>query len=55
MSMLRTIVTALAVGFTALAAAQLKAGFKKIGDAMTAEWLKTAGADGKAIVNAYRK
>jgi TRAP-type C4-dicarboxylate transport system substrate-binding protein len=35
--------------------AQLKADFKKIGDTMTAEWLKTAGADGQAIVDAYRK
>jgi TRAP-type transport system periplasmic protein len=35
--------------------AQLKADFRKIGDTMTAEWLKTAGADGQAIVNEYRK
>jgi TRAP-type C4-dicarboxylate transport system substrate-binding protein len=35
--------------------AQLKADFKKIGDTMTAEWLNTAGADGKAVVDAYRK
>jgi len=28
---------------------------KKIGDTMTADWLKTAGADGQAIVEAYRK
>jgi TRAP-type C4-dicarboxylate transport system substrate-binding protein len=35
--------------------AQLKADFRKIGDTMTAEWLKTAGPDGKAIVDAYRK
>jgi TRAP-type C4-dicarboxylate transport system substrate-binding protein len=35
--------------------AQLKADFKKIGDTMTAEWLKTAGADGQAIVDSYRK
>jgi TRAP-type transport system periplasmic protein len=35
--------------------AQLKADFKKIGDTMTAEWLATAGPDGKAIVDAYRK
>lgn len=34
---------------------QLKADFKKIGDTMTAEWMKTAGADGQAIVDAYRK
>ena len=35
--------------------AQLKADFRRIGDTMTAEWLKTAGADGQAIVDAYRK
>jgi len=35
--------------------AQLKGEFRKIGDTMTAEWLKTAGADGQAIVEAYRK
>jgi TRAP-type transport system periplasmic protein len=35
--------------------AQLKADFQKVGDTMTQEWLKSAGADGKAIVDAYRK
>jgi TRAP-type C4-dicarboxylate transport system substrate-binding protein len=35
--------------------AQLKADFRKIGETMTAEWLNSAGADGKAIVDAYRK
>jgi len=35
--------------------AQLKADFRKVGETMTAEWLATAGADGKAIVDAYRK
>ncbi|MGZ5066593.1 MAG: TRAP transporter substrate-binding protein [Usitatibacter sp.] len=35
--------------------AQLKADFRKIGDTMTAEWMKTAGADGQAIIDAYRK
>ena len=35
--------------------AQLQADFKKIGDTMTAEWLASAGADGKAVVDAYRK
>jgi len=35
--------------------AQLKGDFQKIGQTMTEEWLKTAGADGKAIVDAYRK
>jgi TRAP-type transport system periplasmic protein len=35
--------------------AQLKADFKKIGDTMTAEWMKSAGPDGQAVVDAYRK
>jgi TRAP-type C4-dicarboxylate transport system substrate-binding protein len=35
--------------------AQLKADLRKIGDTMTAEWMATAGADGKAIVDAYKK
>ena len=35
--------------------AQLKADFQKIGATMTEEWLKTAGADGKAVVDAYKK
>jgi TRAP-type C4-dicarboxylate transport system substrate-binding protein len=35
--------------------AQLKADFQKIGATMTEEWLKTAGPDGKAIVDAFRK
>ena len=34
---------------------QLTSDFKKIGDTMTAEWLQNAGADGKAVVDAYRK
>ena len=35
--------------------AQLKSDFKKIGDTMTGEWNKTAGADGQAVIDAYRK
>jgi TRAP-type C4-dicarboxylate transport system substrate-binding protein len=35
--------------------AQLKGDFRKIGATMTEEWLKTAGTEGKAIVDAYRK
>jgi len=35
--------------------AQLKGDFQKIGATMTDEWLKTAGAEGKAIVDAYKK
>ena len=34
---------------------QLMADMTKIGDEMTAEWLKQAGADGKEILDAYRK
>jgi TRAP-type C4-dicarboxylate transport system substrate-binding protein len=34
---------------------QLSAEFKKIGETMTAEWLKTAGPDGQKIIDAYRK
>jgi TRAP-type C4-dicarboxylate transport system substrate-binding protein len=33
----------------------LAAGFKKAGETLTADWLKKAGADGKAIVDAYKK
>ena len=35
--------------------AQLKADFQKIGATMTEEWLQKAGADGKAIIDAFRK
>lgn len=35
--------------------AALRADLRKIGDTMTSEWLKSAGADGQAIVSAYRK
>jgi TRAP-type C4-dicarboxylate transport system substrate-binding protein len=34
---------------------QLESDFKKIGQTMTQEWLKTAGADGKAIIDTYQK
>ncbi len=33
----------------------LKKELKPIGDTMTADWLKLAGADGKAIIDAYNK
>lgn len=33
----------------------VRAALKKIGDTMTAEWLASAGPDGKAIVDAYNK
>ena len=35
--------------------AQLKADFRKVGETMTSEWMKTASPDGQAIVDAYRK
>lgn len=35
--------------------AKLKADMEQVGDIMLADWLKTAGADGQAIVAAYRK
>ena len=34
---------------------ELKAGFQKIGEQLTADWLKKAGAEGQAIIDAYRK
>ncbi len=33
----------------------LASGFKKAGETLTADWLKKAGADGQAIVDAYKK
>ncbi|MBV8790801.1 MAG: C4-dicarboxylate ABC transporter substrate-binding protein, partial [Pseudolabrys sp.] len=35
--------------------AELSSGFKKIGEQLTADWLKKAGADGEAVISAYRK
>jgi TRAP-type C4-dicarboxylate transport system substrate-binding protein len=35
--------------------AELKEGLKKIGDQLTADWLKRAGADGQAVIDAYKK
>ena len=34
--------------------AAMKAAYRKVGDTMLAEWLKTAGAEGDAIIKAYR-
>jgi len=34
---------------------ELAAGFKKIGEQLTADWLKKAGVDGQAVVDAYKK
>jgi len=33
----------------------LKAGMQKIGEQLTADWLKKAGAEGQAVIDAYRK
>ena len=35
--------------------AELAAGFRKIGEQLTQDWLKKAGAEGQAIVDAYKK
>ncbi len=35
--------------------ADLKGGLKKVGDTMLSDWLKKAGPDGQAVVDAYRK
>src|SRR5215212_1935166 len=34
---------------------ELKSGFRKIGEQLTADWLKKAGPEGQAIVDAYKK
>lgn len=34
---------------------KLAADLRKLGETLTADWLKKAGADGQAVVNAYRK
>lgn len=34
---------------------ELAAGFKKAGETLTADWLKKAGADGQAVIDAYKK
>ncbi len=34
---------------------ELKSGLKKIGDQLTADWLKRAGADGQSVIDAYKK
>jgi TRAP-type C4-dicarboxylate transport system substrate-binding protein len=34
---------------------ELKEGLKKVGDQLTADWLKRAGADGQAVIDAYKK
>jgi TRAP-type C4-dicarboxylate transport system substrate-binding protein len=34
---------------------ELKAGLQKVGEQLTADWLKKAGAEGQAVVDAYKK
>ncbi len=34
---------------------ELTAGFKKVGEQLTEDWLKRAGAEGRAVIDAYRK
>ena len=34
---------------------ELKSGLQKVGEQLTADWLKKAGSDGEAVVSAYRK
>lgn len=34
---------------------ELEAGFKKIGEGLTADWVKKAGAPGQAVIDAYKK
>lgn len=34
---------------------KLKEGLAKVGETLTADWLKKAGADGKAVIDAYKK
>jgi TRAP-type C4-dicarboxylate transport system substrate-binding protein len=33
----------------------LQAGLKKVGEQLTADWLKKAGPDGEAVIAAYKK
>jgi len=40
---------------TGLASDEIRDGLNKIGDTMTEDWIKSAGPDGKAIIDAYRK
>ncbi|MDP8919985.1 MAG: TRAP transporter substrate-binding protein [Pseudomonadota bacterium] len=35
--------------------AELKSGLQKVGEQLTQDWLKKAGADGQAIIDAYKK
>jgi hypothetical protein len=33
----------------------LKAGLQQVGEQLTGEWLLKAGADGQAVIDAYKK
>jgi hypothetical protein len=33
----------------------LKTGLEKVGEQLTADWLKKAGPDGEAVIAAYKK
>ena len=35
--------------------AELKTGLKKVGEHLTADWTKKAGAEGEAVIAAYKK
>jgi hypothetical protein len=35
--------------------AALKTGLEKVGEQLTADWLKKAGPDGEAVIAAYKK
>jgi hypothetical protein len=37
------------------ASAALASGFKSVGEQLTAVWLKKAGSEGQAVVDAYKK
>ena len=37
------------------ASPELQAGFRKIGEQLTADWLKRAGPEGQQVVDAYKK
>jgi TRAP-type C4-dicarboxylate transport system substrate-binding protein len=51
-----TLATLKANGMTVTApTAQLKADMKKVGDTMLKEWMEKAGAEGKALIDAYSK
>jgi TRAP-type C4-dicarboxylate transport system substrate-binding protein len=37
------------------ASPELQAGFRKVGEQLTADWIKRAGAEGQAVIEAYKK